>query len=313
MHILIDSLLLIFLFALLGFGADFTVKNIQYLVSVLKVRLFAFGILLGIITTLPELFLGINATIEESATLSIGNLLSGPIVMLGLILGTSLILNRQILTDGKLSILIPQVALILLPILLGLDGNYQTWDGLLMIISYAMLIYYLYKKNHSYNFPCLELLNKNKINKAILFSIGGIISVLIVSHWIIEFTLDLIKYINIDKLIIGSLVFGIGTNLPEIIVTITSWRKKASELSLSHLLSSSFTNTLVLGLLVTMNPIKFSVEYSFVILSIFLVLIIALFLFFYRSGKRMSNQEGFIMLMTYVLFLMMNFYFIRQV
>src|SRR3989339_1678129 len=118
MSILIDSLLLLFLFAVLGVPADFAVRNIKYIASVLKIRLFAFGLLLGLITTLPELSVGINATIDKAASLSVGNLMGGIIVIFGLVLGASLLLNRQIDTNEKLKILIPEVAIIFLPILL---------------------------------------------------------------------------------------------------------------------------------------------------------------------------------------------------
>ena len=52
-------------------------RNIKYIASALHIKLFAFGIVLGLITTLPELSVGINATIDGVAALSVGNLLSG--------------------------------------------------------------------------------------------------------------------------------------------------------------------------------------------------------------------------------------------
>jgi len=61
MPILLDALKLLLLFVVLGWSANFAVKNIKYLGAILKIRLFAFGILLGLITSLPELSLGINA------------------------------------------------------------------------------------------------------------------------------------------------------------------------------------------------------------------------------------------------------------
>ena len=166
---LIDSLLLLFLFAVLGVAADFAVRNIKYIASVLKIRLFAFGILLGLITTLPELSVGINATLDGVASLSVGNLLGGVIVLLGLILGAGLVINRQIATDGKLKKLIPKVAVISPPpILLGLDGSYVLLDGLIMVSLYLGLIFYLYRANHSFGISHLEIIDKNKIVKAVL-------------------------------------------------------------------------------------------------------------------------------------------------
>lgn len=145
MSILFDALKLLSLFIALGWAANFTVKNIKYLGAVLKVRLFAFGILLGLIISLPELSVGINATIDRATALSVGNLLGGVIVMLGLILGVSLLLNKKIATDGRLASLIPTVLVIFSPILFGVDGKYGLLDGLAMIGLYVGLIFYLKK------------------------------------------------------------------------------------------------------------------------------------------------------------------------
>lgn len=242
MSILLDSLKLLLLFIALGWSANFAVKNIKYLGAVLKIRLFAFGILLGLITSLPELSLGINATIDLATALSVGNLLGGIIVMLGLILGVSLMLNRKITTDGSLASLIPTVLLIFSPILFGVDGKYGLFDGIAMICLYVGLIFYLYRLNHFSHHKHIAITDSNRVGKSIILAIVGIIGILVASHWIVGITLDLLNYIQVSQLLIGLVVFSIGTNLPEISIAITSWRKKSSELSLSHLLSSSFTN-----------------------------------------------------------------------
>ncbi|MFH0891379.1 MAG: hypothetical protein V1867_01210 [Candidatus Falkowbacteria bacterium] len=311
MSILTNSLLLLILFAVLGVAADFAVRNIKYIASVLKMRLFAFGILLGLITTLPELSVGINATIDKAASLSAGNLLGGVIVLFGLVLGTSLFLNRQIDTDDNLKTLIPEMAVIFSPVLFGLDGRFGLLDGLMMIGLYLALLYYLYRANHTIGGSRFGLIDKNKIARAALLSIFGIIFILLASHWIVEISLNLLQYFGISKLLMGVLVFSIGTNLPEITITVTSWRKNISELSLSHLLSSAFTNTLVLGVLASIQTITFTVGPAYWILMFFIILLLMSFLSFYHSGKKMDRREGLMLLLIYVVFLAANLLIIK--
>jgi cation:H+ antiporter len=310
MHFVIDSFYLIALFVLLGISAEFVVRNIKYLATVLKIRLFAFGILLGIITTLPELSVGINATLNGIASLSVGNLLGGVIVILGLVLGSSLLLNRKIVTDGNLKILIPQVAIIFLALFLGINGKYSLIDGLIMVGLYFGLIYYLYLANHSLGSESFAFIEKNKIIKAVFFSFVGVVAILLLSNWIVKITLGLLQNWQISKLLLGLLVFSVGTNLPEISIAITSWRKKSSELSLSHLLSSAFTNVLILGILAVIRPITVIIGPAFYVLAIFLATVLILFLFFYHSGKKMDRIEGAILLACYILFLFVNFWLI---
>ena len=309
MPIFLDILILIILFILLGWAADFAVKNIKYLGIVLKIRLFVFGILLGLVTSLPELSLGINATIDNAAALSVGNLLGGIVVMLGLILGSSLLINRKIATDGRLSTLIPTVLVIFSPVLFGIDGKYGLLDGLMMIVLYVGLIFYLYRANNSGISRNFEITDGNQIGKSILLAIVGVIGVLVASYWIVDITLNLLNYINVSQMVIGILVFSIGTNLPEISITVTALRKKTSELSLSHLLSSSFTNVLILGVLALIRPIVFDTNHTFWVAGIFLGVMLTLFAVFYYSGRKMDRREGAVLLIGYILFIAANVYF----
>ena len=311
MPIVLDVFKLFALFTFLGISADLVVRNIKHISAVLRIRLFAFGILLGLVTTLPELTVGINATLEGVAGLSVGNLLGGIIVLFGLVVGSSLILNRKISTDGNLKTLIPEIGIMFSLVLLGLDGKFGLLDGLLMISLYFGLVYYLYRVNHSFAGGGVVMVEKNKIIKAISLAVIGVVFLLLVSHWIVDASLELLEYWNVSRLVMGFLIFSIGTNLPEISIAITSWRKKNSELSLSHILSSAFTNVLAMGMLAAIKPMSFSAGPAFYILSIFLAVILILFLFFYHSGKKMDRKEGVILLACYALFLLVNFWLIK--
>ena len=308
MTILINLLLLLLLFIVLGWSANFAVKNIKYIAAVLKIHLFTFGILLGLVTSLPELFLGVNATIDQAAVLSVGNLLGGIIVILGLILGVSLIFNRVVVTDGRLKSLIPAVLVIFSPILFGIDGKYALFDGLAMIGLYVGLILYLYRLNRFSNNTHIRIANGNQAAKSMFFIIIGVIGILIASHWIIGITLGLLEHIQVSQLVIGLVVFSIGTNLPEISIAVTSWYKKSPELSLSHLLSSSFTNVLILGGLALIHPIIFDVNLEFWVLALFLGITLVLFTYSYHSGKKMDRSEGRVLLAVYVLFMIISIY-----
>lgn len=310
-NIFFNILLLIILFFVLNWSADFTVKNIKYLGLILKIRLFAFGILLGLITSLPEFFLGISATIDRAAALSVGNLLGGVIVILGFILGSILFLNKKIITDGKFSSLIPIALVIFSPILLGVDGVYNFFDGLIMILLYVGLVFYLYYQNRFDHYPDsnkVKIINRSMTSKAIFFAILGMIGILISSNWIVEITLGLLNHVQVSKLVIGLVVFSIGTNLPEISIAVTSWRKNTAELSLSHLLSTSFTNTLILGILSILNPIVFKAGLPFWTTALFLGMTLIFLVVFYRSKKKLDSREGVILLTMYFLFTIINIY-----
>lgn len=302
MSVFSDFIVICMLFVVLGIFADFAVEHIKYIGKILRIRLFAFGILLGLITSLPEMSLGINAMIDGVAILSIGNLLGGIVVIFGLVLGVSLLFQRRVETDGEWKTLIPTSLVIFSPVLFGIDGLYSTVDGLCMILLYSVLIFYLYRAHSEYEFPSIEFVDRKKVSLSLLVSILGIVGVVYISHWIIISATRLLVGFSVDPLIVGLIVFSLGTNLPEITIAITSWRKKTQELSLSHLLSSAFTNVLVLGVFASIQPIAFGIDRTFLILALFVGLILMLFSYFYLTERHMNRIEGGILFGVYVLF-----------
>ena len=314
MSILLSAVILIALFLVLGLSADFAVKNIRYIALSLRLKMVILGAILGIATTLPELSVGINTSLKGISGLSAGNILGGITVIIGLILGVSLILHKNISTEDNLKSLIPVLIVILLPFLLGIDGVFSLVDGVIMVALYLILIIYLYKTGKSNNLSpeTLVIIEKKKIAKALLFSLLGIVLVLVSSNFIVEISSTLLEKMNISRLMMGILVFSIGTNLPEITIALTSWKRKASELSISFLISSAFTNILTLGILSIFKPVTFQMGPAYYLLAFFLSLIMILFVVFSFSGKNLSRKEGFILLFTYVAFIAANIFFIGK-
>jgi len=309
---IINSLVLAALFALLGLSAELMVRHIKYLAKALRMKLFSFGLLLGIITSIPEISVGINATVDGAPGLSVGNLLGGIMVMIGLVLGVSLILHRKINTEGDLKIILPQLAIILLPLLLGLDGKIAQWEGILMLLAYFSLVFYLFRVNRPGNGESLVLIEKARLAKAVMFSLAAIVAIILISHWIVQITLGLLEHWNVGRLTTGLLIFSLGTNLPEISIALTAWRRRSSELSLSHLVSSAFTNVLIFGILAAIKPMSFAVGGSYYILGISLPITLGLFLWFYLSRRRLERWEGLALLFCYLAFIGANIFIISR-
>lgn len=308
MNILLNTIYLIALFLILGLSADLAVKNIKYLAVSLKMKVFVLGAILGVTTTLPELSVGINASLRGISEISVGNILGGITVLIGLILGVSLILNKNVSTEDSFKSLVPTSLLILLPFLLGSDGVFSFIDGLIMILSYLALIIYLYKNEKRIsiipeNFIIIE---KKKIVKSIFYSLIGVLLVLISSSLIVNISSALLKKTGLNDLIMGIVVFSIGTNLPEIMIALTSWKRKATELSLSFLISSAFTSILALGIISVFKPMIFHLNLAYYILVFFLSLIMILFVIFSYTDKKLSRKEGIFLLLAYLSFLAAN-------
>lgn len=295
---------LVILFGLLGFSANAVVGSIKKVANKLGVPIFLLGLILGLLTSLPELSIAINAAISGVEEVSVGNLLGGIVVLLGLILGLNLILNRKVKTDGRITTPLPGFLLLLFPLLMGIDGKLGTIDGIILCAGYIGVLVHFYRGKHSITDSVtvgIQLYNK-KIVKEIVLILGGTLIIVGSSNLMIRITTDLLEQLHVSGFLVGLMVFSLGTNLPELTVTLTSWRKKVTEVAFSHLLGSAIANPLILGTLALLNPISINVDRSFLLTLYFFPILFAMLLYFYRSHKTLSRVEGIFLLIMFITF-----------
>ena len=301
-------LAIVILFFLLGKSADIVVTQIRTLGHRFGIPLSFLGIVLGLLTMLPELSIGVNAVIENIPTVSLGNIWGGVIVIIGLIFGTSLLLNRRITTDGNIWHILPLFAFILLSFIFGLDGLISETDGLLFILIYLIFLSVIYTRFRKYEKPPENVKHK-KLSKVVIHTVMGVIAVVILAKIIVSLSVELLQAFEIPVFIIGLLMFSIGTNLPEIVVTIRSWRKHIKELSTGNLIGSAMASPMIIGILAFLKPIPVAVDKSFYITAVFVAILSTAFLIFYKTGKRLTNKEGAILISIYALFVISQFLF----
>lgn len=300
---IIALIVLLILFFILSKSADLIVINVRHIGEKLGIKIFFLGIILGIMTSLPEIAIGINSTINNIAEISFGNLMGGIIVLFGLILPISIILNRRIHTEKQSWPFLAVLIFLFLPLILAFKGQLNYIDGLFLIISYIFLIYYLYRKNRELSKIKIEIANRKKISKHFFFIIAGMIGLIISSELIIKTTIFILKDYHISAFIVGLLFYSIGTNLPELIIAIRSFKRKIGELSFSNLIGSSLGNVLVLGILSFTKTINLQIGTSYIILIIFSLLFFSILYIFYRTERLLSRKEGIALLIMYLIFI----------
>lgn len=295
------SVALIILFYLLGKSADLVILNVRRLGEALGVKIFALGIGLGFLTSLPELAVGVNSLLLDIRALSLGNLLGGILVIFGLVLGVSAILNRNIETGAKAGSFLPIVIFIMAPLLLGLDGRLTRIDGIALVVGYALVLWYLLVWGSREKFERHDTVRG--IAEKTLFILMGVGLVLVISHYIIEVTLLLTEGLGISPFTIGVVLFAIGTNLPEIIVAIRSWKRNVEELSLSNLIGSAIANPAIVGIFAVIKPMTAEIGPSYYLLLIFTLVLLAVLNRFYETDKKLTRAEGIVLVVFYGLFI----------
>lgn len=296
---------LLFLFYLLGKSADVVVKKVRLISERLGIRLFLLGILLGLFTSLPEISIAVNSLIDDVPDLSLGNLMGGFMVLFGLIMGVSLILNKRIKTDGNLWHYAPILIYFFLPFLFVLDGHIQRHESVALIAAYIGLLIHLYRVFHDevpterrdVKFRLPEIL------KDIFIIFLGLIAVTLISGVIVQITEGLLVEAAVSQFLIGVLLFSVGTNLPEIILSFRAWRGHMKELTLAHLSGSAMTDPLLIGIFSFIQPYTIAVNGSYMVFFFFNLLLFVFVGIFYKTGKVLSRAEGIVLVGLYALFL----------
>jgi cation:H+ antiporter len=295
-------LLIAILFYFLGRSADIIVKNLKLIAKRVNIDVSFLGFILGFFTSFPELAIAVNAMVSRVPTVSYGNLIGGIPAILGLVLGLNVVFSRSISTHGARRPVIAIAVALMLPLVLALDGRLGLVDALILIAAYASIMLVLYLLGDKRPHLSIHLFHQGSVVRPVFMMLAGALMVLLLSNLIMRFTTELIKNFEVSPFLVGLLLFGVGTNLPEIMISFRAWRNHNEELSISNLIGSAMSNVLIVGLVALQVPIIVSVNLSFYLLIAIMSALLIAFVFSYRSGGKFTRMEGMTLLVIYFVF-----------
>jgi len=266
-------------------------------------------VLIGIVTSLPELFIGIGAASRGASNLALGNAIGSNIVNLTLIAGLIVLFARHIKIKDKLiqrDIWIV-FALACLPILFLVNKTLSRLEGLALIGFFIIYFIYLLKKQKK---P-LEVVDefseiKTILKTVLVFAISLI--VLLASAWLIVYAVqEIAQGFNASLIFLGIILVALGTSLPELIFGLRATLMKHKKMHIGGLVGSTAANSaLILGITALIRPIQLNGSTSFWIGAIFMLGAILLFNLFVRTRKKLSWWEGLLLILFYVIFVIVE-------
>ncbi len=294
------GVLLVVLFYLLGRVADIVVASVRRVSAVFRVHVFFLGMLLGVVTSLPEFAIGVNALIDGVPEVALGNLMGGVLVLIGLLIGSSILMNRSIKTDGAISHIVPILAYLFLPFVFTLDGHVSVFDGLLMMLWYGWVMWYFFDVHHIAAIdPSVRPVINKQFPKDCLSLAVGMVVILLISNTIMRLSELALAQFNLSGFAVGFIVFALGTNVPELSIVIRSWKTKTKELTISPLIGSALANPFLIGFFAFLKPFTVTKNLFYYDFFLFSLLLFIAFGLFYRSGKKFTRTEGAILVAIY--------------
>lgn len=290
---------------ILSKSAHLVISAITHIGHNLHISQFVTGfIILGIVTSTPEIFVGVQAAISGNQALSLGNLIGADIVLLTLICGLAALLARGVRVHESLGRLLQIAAVILAPIVLLLDLHLSRLDGVILLVIYLGYLTYVYLKRPPETSSPIHV--HHRYAHTALLGLIGVVGLLVSSKAIILTATTLSLAWGVSPIIIGSLLLSVGTNLPEITLTWESIHKHRTSLIMGDILGSAATNTLVIAGLGLMSPFTVSEPTVFYGTSLILLLAMGVFIVVSHSKRTISVKEGLILLSLYVAFLIFS-------
>jgi len=306
-----------FILSLFGIfiGANITIDQAIIIAKKLKLSKLFIGLtILSIGTSLPEIFTHIFSSISEingvsASNVAIGTNIGSNIFQITFIVGivsyfSKIKINKNIISRDFLFMLFS----ILLLIILGYNGIISRLEGLILVSLYLFYLYKLYDVEESSKY--IKSKNQKNIFIHIIYLFIGLTFLSISADTIVKYAVNLSKILSIEQSIIGVLIIGIATGLPELTTAIEGIRKKSKDMSLGVLIGSNITNPLMgvgIGALIVDNPISKTIINIHLISWLLISTILYLMIF---NKKQISKRVGITMILLYFVFIVYKLNFI---
>lgn len=288
--------------ALLTFGADFLVRGAISFANRLGMPPLLIGLtVVGFGTSMPELLVSLQAALDGSPAIAVGNVVGSNIANILLILGTAAVISPiaaqipNLRRDMKMMLV---AAVIMLG--LGYWGVVNLWLGLAM---FALLAAYLAWVTHtdrrSMTSEEAELVVKIAGWKEALYILGGLAGLILGANLLIDAATAIAREFGISEAVIGLTIVAVGTSLPELATSVVAAFRRHAEIALGNVVGSNIFNILgILGITAVVVPVPIEGAMASVDIPFMVVVSLALMVLIWMSGQ-ISRGAGMAMLAIY--------------
>lgn len=302
--------LILFLVSLLVLvkGAEHAVKYSSNIAKVFRISEFIVSFfIISVISVFPEGTVSIVSALQGIPEFGLGTLLGSNVADLSLVFGIVALFSirgikvkSEIIRNDLL-----YLCLLLAPIVLGFDGHFSRFDGIILVLS--GVLFFVTLSIESKMFKRKPGKSEGKWAKSLgllllslLFLLGG-------AYYTVKFGVEFANDINIPPFLVALTIVAIGSCLPELIFSLKAVKNKHEELALGDILGTVITDaTILIGVLALINPFSFNPMIIYVTgVMMFLAGVVSIW--FIKSGKILTKKEGIYLLLFYILSLIIEF------
>ena len=311
-------ILLIILLAAALYGvvksADLFVDAMSSLASYLKVPTFIIALtVVAFGTSSPELAISFSSLISGNGVLTLSNVIGANIVNILLVLGVAATVHPIKIKGTTTKKEIPMLILITMTFAVLFSDLYLSdsananiisrSDGIILILLFLVFVYYLKEVISTHRLKETECSNP-KFSKplTIVYGIIGLVVLLINANQVVEISSILAQAVGISDKIIGMVIIGIGTSLPELVTSIITVKKGDFDFTIENIVGTNIFNIcIVLGLPVVIFGDIVAHGFGIIDMGVLVLSTIVLY-FFSKTDRNISRPEGIAMITFFILY-----------
>lgn len=308
---ILQFIILIIGFVLLIKGADIFVDGASNVALNFKVSKMLVGLtIVAFGTSAPEFAVSVQAMLNNSGEIVLGNVIGSNILNILLILGISSLVCNLTVKSATVKKEIPLTILMtILSSVLLVDNLFSKnqinvltrGDGIVLLLFFTIFIYYLFSiMRHKKDDDVEDV--KYSISKSFILTALGIAGVIFGSDLVVDSATNIAKFYNISDRIISLTIIALGTSLPELVTSIMSAKKGEKDILIGNIIGSNLFNIgIVLGVPITLFGNIIPIEFNYYDLLIMIISTLMLFGFTFKNYT-LNKNNGVIMIITFIIY-----------
>lgn len=290
-------------------ASGLVIRGVEAFSKNLRVSSFATSFLiLGILTSLTEISVGLNSVLEKKPEIFVGNLIGGSFVILLLIIPFLAVFNKGIFLKDHLDPkrLMFFLVLIVSPSFLILDGMVSRYDAWLLILLYGLFFYLFQQGERILENVTPKKLDNKTVAQTLAKIVGGAVLIYIASRLLVESTIYFADLAKIPPFLVSLLILSVGTNLPELVIAANSILRKRTDVAFGDYVGSAAANPLLFGIFTLLHGPFTVATGGFDLTFLIIILGYILFFMFARSKQHLSRSEGLVLILVYLGFILVQ-------
>ncbi|EMQ94951.1 MAG: hypothetical protein CMP05_04480 [Xanthomarina sp.] len=302
---------------LLVVGGEFLVRSSVSLSFKFNISKLVIGMtVVSFATSAPELLVSLQAALDGSPDIALGNVIGSNIANIGLVLGITAIISPLSISEDFYKLNWPMMMLLSIALYFilksGLIINFT--EGLLLFVSLIVFLYILIKRSKEKDTVDIEevddALQKTSNFKIIVWLLIGGFALYFGSEWLVLGAKDLALSFGVSERVISVTMVAIGTSVPELAASVIAAVKQEKAISLGNLIGSNIFNIAsVLGLTAMIHPIALDSQKLLTNDIFWMIGFAAILIPFMLLPKKfeIGRLKGFFIFGAYLVFIYLTF------